>query len=133
VALKIEIIPVTPFQQNCSLIWDTGTMRGALVDAGGEIELHECVHRLRGGIDDVEHPLVRTHLELLAALLVDVRRTVDGEALDAGRQRDRTPNLRACTLRRVHDFTRRCIENSMIERFQSDADILAVHCLEPAK
>jgi len=38
VALKIEIIPVTPFQQNCSLIWDSGTMRGALVDAGGEIE-----------------------------------------------------------------------------------------------
>ncbi|MCC2657749.1 MAG: fold metallo-hydrolase [Panacagrimonas sp.] len=36
--LRCEIIPVTPFQQNCSLVWDPGTMRGALVDAGGEIE-----------------------------------------------------------------------------------------------
>lgn len=36
--LRCEIIPVTPFQQNCSLIWDTQTMRGALVDAGGEID-----------------------------------------------------------------------------------------------
>lgn len=36
--LRCEIIPVTPFQQNCSLIWDSSTMRGALVDAGGEIE-----------------------------------------------------------------------------------------------
>lgn len=36
--LRCEIIPVTPFQQNCSLLWDTQTMRGALVDAGGEIE-----------------------------------------------------------------------------------------------
>lgn len=36
--LRCEIIPVTPFQQNCSLVWDTQTMRGALVDAGGEIE-----------------------------------------------------------------------------------------------
>ena len=36
--LRCEIIPVTPFQQNCSLIWDTSTMRGALVDAGGEVE-----------------------------------------------------------------------------------------------
>ena len=36
--LRCEIIPVTPFQQNCSLVWDTATMRGALVDAGGEIE-----------------------------------------------------------------------------------------------
>jgi len=37
-SLKCEIIPVTAFQQNCSLIWDASTMRGALVDAGGDIE-----------------------------------------------------------------------------------------------
>ncbi len=36
--LQIEIIPVTPFQQNCSLLWCTATKRGALVDAGGEPE-----------------------------------------------------------------------------------------------
>lgn len=36
--LHAEIIPVTPFQQNCTLLWDGETMRGALVDAGGEIE-----------------------------------------------------------------------------------------------
>lgn len=36
--LHIEILPVTPFQQNCSLIWDPNSMRGALVDAGGEPE-----------------------------------------------------------------------------------------------
>lgn len=36
--LRCEIIPVTPFQQNCSLVWDTQTMRGALIDAGGEVE-----------------------------------------------------------------------------------------------
>ncbi|MEQ1440478.1 MBL fold metallo-hydrolase [Fontimonas sp. SYSU GA230001] len=34
--LRAEVIPVTPFQQNCSLIWDEATMLGALVDAGGE-------------------------------------------------------------------------------------------------
>ena len=34
--LHAEINPVTPFQQNCSLIWCPETMRGALVDAGGE-------------------------------------------------------------------------------------------------
>ncbi len=32
------ILPVTPFQQNCSLIWDPATMRGAVVDPGGEIQ-----------------------------------------------------------------------------------------------
>ena len=37
-ALRCEIIPVTPFQQNCSLVWDVTTRRGALIDAGGDIE-----------------------------------------------------------------------------------------------
>ncbi|WP_248679491.1 MBL fold metallo-hydrolase [Sinimarinibacterium sp. CAU 1509] len=35
--LKAEVIPVTPFEQNCTLIWDPQTLRGALVDAGGEV------------------------------------------------------------------------------------------------
>ena len=36
--MKAAIIPVTAFQQNCSLIWCTGTMRGALVDPGGDLD-----------------------------------------------------------------------------------------------
>jgi hydroxyacylglutathione hydrolase len=36
--MKAAIIPVTAFQQNCSLIWCTRTMRGALVDAGGDLD-----------------------------------------------------------------------------------------------
>jgi len=35
--LRAAIIPVTPFQQNCTLIWCTNTMRGAFIDAGGEL------------------------------------------------------------------------------------------------
>src|SRR3954469_154632 len=98
------------------------------VDTGGQIELHQSIDRLRGRIDNVEKTLVRAHLELLAALLVDVRRTVDGELLDAGRQRDGPANLSAGPFRRVHDLTRRRIENSMVERLETYANILAVHC-----
>lgn len=36
--MKAAIIPVTPLQQNCSLIWCTRTMRGALVDPGGDLD-----------------------------------------------------------------------------------------------
>ena len=36
--LQCEIIPVTPFEQNCSLIWDAATKKGALIDAGGDPE-----------------------------------------------------------------------------------------------
>ncbi len=37
-SLAYRIIPVTPFEQNCSLIWCTETMKAALVDPGGDIE-----------------------------------------------------------------------------------------------
>ena len=36
--LRAAIIPVTAFEQNCSLIWCTKTMRGALVDPGGDLD-----------------------------------------------------------------------------------------------
>jgi glyoxylase-like metal-dependent hydrolase (beta-lactamase superfamily II) len=36
--LKAAIIPVTPLQQNCSLVWCTATMRGAFVDPGGDLD-----------------------------------------------------------------------------------------------
>src|SRR6202000_2583604 len=93
------------------------------VDTGGQVELHESVDGLRGRIDDVEKALVRAHLELLAALLVHVRRTVHGELLDAGGQRNGAANLRAGTFRRVHDLTRRRIEDPMVERLETDTNI----------
>ena len=36
--LKVLIVPVTPFQQNCSIIFDEDTKRGAVVDPGGDLE-----------------------------------------------------------------------------------------------
>ncbi|QIK78917.1 MBL fold metallo-hydrolase [Sphingomonas piscis] len=39
--LQAAIIPVTPLQQNCTLLWCTKTMRGAFVDPGGDL------HKLR--------------------------------------------------------------------------------------
>lgn len=37
--LRAAIIPVTPLQQNCTLLWCTRTMRGAFVDPGGDLAL----------------------------------------------------------------------------------------------
>lgn len=36
--MKAAIIPVTPLQQNCSLIWCTKTNKAALVDPGGDLD-----------------------------------------------------------------------------------------------
>ncbi|HEY0438977.1 MAG TPA: MBL fold metallo-hydrolase [Xanthobacteraceae bacterium] len=34
---QAAIIPVTLFQQNCTLIWDEATKRGAVIDPGGDL------------------------------------------------------------------------------------------------
>ncbi|MCB1930800.1 MAG: MBL fold metallo-hydrolase [Rhodocyclaceae bacterium] len=35
--LEYRIVPVTPFQQNCSLIWCSETRKAAIVDPGGDL------------------------------------------------------------------------------------------------
>jgi glyoxylase-like metal-dependent hydrolase (beta-lactamase superfamily II) len=40
--LQAGIVTVTPFQQNCTLLWDDSTKRGAVVDPGGDLELIEA-------------------------------------------------------------------------------------------
>ena len=37
-ALKAAIVPVTPFEQNCTLLFDEETKRGVVVDPGGDLE-----------------------------------------------------------------------------------------------
>jgi hydroxyacylglutathione hydrolase len=39
--MRYAIVPVTPFQQNCSLLWCPETRRGAVVDPGGDLPLIE--------------------------------------------------------------------------------------------
>ena len=44
--MRAAIIPVTPLEQNCSLIWCTKTMKGALIDPGGDLDkLKDAVRR----------------------------------------------------------------------------------------
>ena len=41
--LRAGIIPVTPFQQNCTLIWNSDTKVGAVVDPGGDVAQIQAV------------------------------------------------------------------------------------------
>ena len=34
---KIQVVPVTPFQQNCSIAWSDATKHGVVVDPGGDL------------------------------------------------------------------------------------------------
>jgi glyoxylase-like metal-dependent hydrolase (beta-lactamase superfamily II) len=46
-ALKAAIVPVTPFEQNCILLWEEAGKRAAVIDPGGDVE------RIRGAIDQL--------------------------------------------------------------------------------
>ena len=37
--LRYQIIPVTPFQQNCTVFWNEETKKGGIVDPGGDLAL----------------------------------------------------------------------------------------------
>jgi len=36
-SIRAAIVPVTPFQQNCTLLWSDSTKRGVVVDPGGDV------------------------------------------------------------------------------------------------
>ncbi len=60
-SLRFRILPVTPFEQNCSLIWCDSTGRAALVDPGGDVEiLLEAVQQAGVRLDK----LLLTHAHL---------------------------------------------------------------------
>ena len=46
--LKAGIVPVTPFEQNCTLIWDDATKIGAVIDPGGDVPRIEAAIKETG-------------------------------------------------------------------------------------
>ena len=50
----IQVVPVTPFQQNCSIAWSQETRRGAVIDPGGDLELiRQAIERLGVTLDAI--------------------------------------------------------------------------------
>src|ERR1700722_18570406 len=117
-ALKIWVIPtflpMIPIMGLLDLDLD--------VDTGRQIQLGERVDRLGARIEDVDHALVRLQLELLARLLVDVRRAQHRPPLRLRRQRDRPRHLLAGLLGRAHNVSRRLIDHRVIEGLETDAN-----------
>ena len=60
--LRYETIPVTPFQQNCSLIWCDRTREAAVIDPGGEIERIVAAAK-RHGVRIAQILLTHAHID----------------------------------------------------------------------
>ena len=72
--MEIRIIPVTPLQQNTSMIWSTETMEGVFVDPGGEVDrLMEAARQ--HGVKIVAVWLTHGHLDHAGAATAVSQRT----------------------------------------------------------
>ncbi|MEZ8059623.1 MBL fold metallo-hydrolase [Vibrio splendidus] len=61
-SLKYQVVPVTSFSQNCSIVWCDETMEGIVVDPGGDVQqLAAIIEEL--GIKVVNLVLTHGHLD----------------------------------------------------------------------
>ncbi len=95
------------------------------VNPGWQAQLGERIDDSGGGIDDVDQTAVDPDLELLAAFLVHEGRSLDGENLVLGRQRDRPGQVFTGPLADLDDLADRLVQQAVIVGSQFDAQFLA--------
>jgi hydroxyacylglutathione hydrolase len=73
-SLRVAVVPVTPFRQNCSVLWDPATLEGAIVDPGGDLDAVLAVVA-REGITLEKILLTHAHIDHAGATAELKRRT----------------------------------------------------------
>lgn len=72
--MKVRVIPVTPFQQNCTLLWDESSGKGVVIDPGGDLEQVLAVVKDEG-IELEKILLTHGHLDHAGGVAVLARQT----------------------------------------------------------
>jgi glyoxylase-like metal-dependent hydrolase (beta-lactamase superfamily II) len=79
--LKSTIVPVTPFMQNCAVLWDQATRHGSVVDPGGDAEkILAAIHPRGLTIDSIL--LTHGHLDHAGGAM-DLKRRLAAAGQDA--------------------------------------------------
>ena len=92
------------------------------IHACGQIELHQRIHCLLRGLEDIEQTFVRTNFELLTGLFIHVRRTQHAVFILHRGQWNRARDLRSSALRRFDDLTRGLIQDAIVVRLKPDTN-----------
>ncbi|GAA0795794.1 MBL fold metallo-hydrolase [Marinobacterium sediminicola] len=82
--MKYRIIPVTPFQQNCTLLWCEQTRKAAVVDPGGDLARIKAAVA-EEGVELEKILLTHAHIDHAggsAALARDLSLTIEGPGRD---------------------------------------------------
>lgn len=106
--------------QKLHLDFDVATSRQA--------QVHETVDGLGGRFEHIDKTLVGAHLELLAALFVDVGAFDDREGLLAGWQWDWASKRRAGAKRRVDDLLCCLVNDFVVVGLQTNTNPLFALC-----
>merc|ERR1711916_112524 len=99
------------------------------INAGSQVQTHQRVNCFISWLDDVYQTLVSTNLILVTCIFIYVRRCQYCVAFFASRQRNWTADLSTSTFRCFDDFSRRLIDQLVIERFQANTNSLIWHRL----
>src|SRR5579863_6440981 len=94
------------------------------VDTGGEIKLHQRIHRLLRWLENVEQALVSADFKLFTRLLVHMRRTQHAILVLHRGQRNRARDLRASAPGGFDDLTRGLVQDAVVIRLKPDANSL---------
>lgn len=84
--LKAAIVPVTPFQQNCTLLFDEDSRRGVVVDPGGDLAaIQDAIGQIGMTVDEI----LLTHGHLDHAGAADELKAVLGVKITGPHAADR--------------------------------------------
>jgi glyoxylase-like metal-dependent hydrolase (beta-lactamase superfamily II) len=84
--LRGAIIPVTPFQQNCAVLWDDGTKQAVVVDPGGDVDRILAAIK-EAGVSVERIWLTHGHLDH-AGGAAELRDALNGVPIEGPDQRD---------------------------------------------
>ncbi|HYZ22183.1 MAG TPA: MBL fold metallo-hydrolase [Rhodopila sp.] len=85
--LRGAIVPVTPFQQNCAILWDEASMAGMVVDPGGDVDrITAAIKQTGARIDKIV--LTHGHLDH-AGGAAELKETLGAVPIEGPDRRDR--------------------------------------------
>ena len=85
--LKAAVIPVTPFQQNCTLLWDEESKKGAVIDPGGDLDRIEAAIA-KTGLTPEKILLTHGHIDHAGAATA-LREKLNGAPIEGPHQADK--------------------------------------------
>ncbi|MEM8750772.1 MAG: MBL fold metallo-hydrolase [Pseudomonadota bacterium] len=120
--LKIAVIPVTAFQQNCALMWDEASMEGVLVDPGGDVDRIGAAIE-QSGVKVKEIWLTHGHIDHAAGAM-DMKDKLDVDLI--GPHKDDEPLLQGLEKQAQMFGMEGEVRNAVPDRWLNEGDTLTI-------